>query len=451
MLETSSFPDPLLDRCITALLEQGRSVEECLADAPGHGKALEPLLRLAVCLETAGSLQAPPDFQLAAPLRMSNLIAASPQAAAPQAHRSRGEGVRRAGWERFFPKLPARMRLSWAGAAALLAIVLALAGWGVVSAAGSSLPGEKLYPVKLRVEDVQRSLSPSPAQEARLQVAFTQERFEEAVGLAVKARPVGFTNAMQTYTRRLTETVDQLAGERSLPTADRAAVARALTDDLAGNQRRLTDLLARPPAGFSDPQAFRRDVEGALVVIQTSYDQASGWSGLLPGAGTLVPLLATHAAETWRPSPSGGLPALSTPSPRTTSRGSTPDPDLETPFFEGLLTQWPTNWPTLPATPGPNTVWTEINTPWPTRIDLPTNWPTALHQLPTLIPTLLHQYLPTGIPVIPTLKPPVIPSVPPVPPAPQAPPVPPVPQAPPVPPVPAVPPPPAGWPPGWNP
>jgi hypothetical protein len=399
MPDSSSIPDPLLDRCITALLEQGRSVEECLADFPAQGKPLEPLLRLAVCLETAGGLQAPVDFRLTASQRMSNLIAASPRAAFPNGHRGgRARLAPRLGW-RPFP------RLSWAGVASLLALVLALAGLGVVSAAGKSLPGETLYPVKLEVEAAQRSLSASPAQDARLQVTFTQERFDEAVSLAEKERTSTFGSALQDYTTRLADTMQRLSDAHSLPVKDRSSVARSLADDLAGNHQRLNRLLSNPPAGFQNPQQFRREVETALQAIQTSYDRASGWIILLPGAATLVPQLETQAQQTWMPSQSNLLlPAASaTPAPASTLASAAPAE--ETPDFSELLTQWPSNWPDLPATPGPDMQWTPADNPWPTAMgQLPTLWPTALKQLPTLIPTILHQYLPTGMPPIPTIQ-----------------------------------------------
>ncbi len=50
---------------------------------------------------------------------------------------------------------------------------------GTAYASFSSLPGDKLYPLKRTVEDTQVKFAPNPETKARLQVKFAEKRFQE--------------------------------------------------------------------------------------------------------------------------------------------------------------------------------------------------------------------------------------------------------------------------------
>ena len=65
--------------------------------------------------------------------------------------------------------------------AAIIAMVVGTTamGGGVVMAAGNSLPGDILYPVKLGVEDVRMAVTADPAARAELALEFTAERTAE--------------------------------------------------------------------------------------------------------------------------------------------------------------------------------------------------------------------------------------------------------------------------------
>ena len=78
MRSPSTFED-ILDRCLVAIQEQGKTVEECLACYPAEREALEPLLHLALRLESGRTLKAPPELRRTAAARMRNLIATRPR------------------------------------------------------------------------------------------------------------------------------------------------------------------------------------------------------------------------------------------------------------------------------------------------------------------------------------------------------------------------------------
>jgi len=76
--------------------------------------------------------------------------------------------------------------------AVLLVVVVGMAalGGGVVWAAGDSLPGDLLYPVKLATEDVRLALTSAPADQVDLALRFVEERAEEVRTLVEAGRQV---------------------------------------------------------------------------------------------------------------------------------------------------------------------------------------------------------------------------------------------------------------------
>jgi len=404
MVTSSSVFDPILDRCIASLLEQGKPVEACLLDFPEHKDALEPLLRLAFALQTAGSLQAPADFRMSSASRMNNLIAGVPRRESPI--QNRWQRLVRSRWAmlgRAIQRVPANPRFSWVYVTILLVLMLSLTSWGIVNAADQSLPGDALYPVKLRVEGVQLFISTTPVENSRLQIKFTQERFIEVVSLAEQQRAANFSNAIQGYTHQLTATMATLADEQYLPQVDRADLSRVLLDDLTDNEFRLNALLLSIPEKYPLPADFRTAVEEALALIQSSCEQARIWSGLPPAnpqsssPSILSPLntaqATPHPAQTKSPSPTS-TPVPLTPVPLQAAR--TPSPKSETSDPNVMFTDWPSEWPPLEETLIPAPQWTEVNMPWPTQIALPTAWPTDLMPLPTII----QEYWPTDLPPV---------------------------------------------------
>jgi len=265
----------------------------------------------------------------------------------------------------------------------------------MVYAANQSLPGDTLYPVKLRVEGIRLLVAAAPVENARLQMAYTQERFTEMVSLAEKQRAAEFPDAVQGYTHQLSATMTTLADEQVFTQEDRADLSRQLVDDLTDNELRLSALLVALPVKYPMPSDFRAAVETALALIQGSCEQARHWSGLPP----LLPQSPAVPNPAQATTPTG---QILTPSPTSTlvpmRASQTPRPITSTQDPDEMFTEWPTEWPPLEETPVPNPQWTEVNMPWPTQIDLPTAWPTELPPLPTVIqdywPTEFSTFLP---------------------------------------------------------
>ena len=72
---STRFAD-ILDSCVTAIEEHGKTVAECLAQYPDQREELEPLLHLVARLRAARTLQAPSEFRRTSTLRVRNIAAA---------------------------------------------------------------------------------------------------------------------------------------------------------------------------------------------------------------------------------------------------------------------------------------------------------------------------------------------------------------------------------------
>ena len=143
--------DQILDECIDRILLRGETVESCLARFPDYRAELAPELRLV--MEAAGS------------------VAFTPSAGAKERGRRRlkaGLGSlqkeqRGARWQ--------TLRPFWD------------TGWLPRWASSDSLPGERLYPIKLAIEQSRLVLPLSQESKAILHLSYADRRTQEIVAL----------------------------------------------------------------------------------------------------------------------------------------------------------------------------------------------------------------------------------------------------------------------------
>lgn len=158
----SDKPEDILDLCLKELAD-GKSLEECLREYPQFRTQLEPLLRLAQGL---GKLPPP---QPRSQALLSTLVKVGRISA-----QQRREMLRRKvfNWGLVMP------RPAWSMAFALVLIVVFL-GWGAVTVASDSLPGDLFYPLKLTTEKVKFFLTSNPEGKAELRLTFAEKRLQE--------------------------------------------------------------------------------------------------------------------------------------------------------------------------------------------------------------------------------------------------------------------------------
>ena len=158
--------DNILDECLERILNQGETVEQCLARYPEHVAELEPLLQTAFLSMKAAAVTPRPEFK---------------ERARHEFHMALQElETKKGGW--FLGWRP-----QWVSVVAVV-LALLLASGGTVAAAGGSMPDEPLYQVKLVTEKVQLALTPSALGKAELYVKLADRRVAEIAHMAGKGK-----------------------------------------------------------------------------------------------------------------------------------------------------------------------------------------------------------------------------------------------------------------------
>jgi hypothetical protein len=150
-----------LEICLQAL-EQGGTVESCLARFPALAGELRPILEMAAQARSAAVTEVPPAVLRRGKARL--LQAAAELREQAQAPRKR--------WQ-----LGRTFRLALASLAMI--IFLLTGGTGLVNASSGTLPGDSLYPVKRGWEGVRLVFVVDPKAKAQLENEYEQERVQE--------------------------------------------------------------------------------------------------------------------------------------------------------------------------------------------------------------------------------------------------------------------------------
>jgi hypothetical protein len=368
----------ILDECVTAIHERGETMADCLARYPAYREELESLLRLAVRLQAAQTLQASPEFRHLSTIRVGNLVAAR-QRQRPVTAPSLLDRVWR-GWQAV---LGASGRLAGVTAVSVALVVSLLVGGGVVYAAADDLPGDALYPVKRAVERAQLALSPD---DAGLRLSFAVRRLDEVATLLGKGQPQEIDQALVDYDAHMASIVAFLSEDGMLSPDEQIALAGQLIEVQARQEAQFAILLGQAPPGA------RAAIELTLATSRTVRDRALQVLGEQPGRPENSPETPEH---TWtaippaRPKPPTSRPAL-TSSPRPSPPPRPTRPSARTPSSPPSLTPSPppepTDWPT--PTPKPTLPPSLTPTPGHTATPQPTLPP------PSLTPTP-HQAPPT--------------------------------------------------------
>lgn len=263
--------EDILEESISAVVDGGQSVEECLARYPQQAADLEPLIRIAVAVREASRLEAAAPFKEWLQQRL--LAQVVPQ------------------------KMPRRPFLwglpRWATATAAVLLAVLVAGGTVVTSA-SSLPGDALYPVKTATEGLRLTLAQDPDAVADLHLEFAQRRLAETKALAEAQRtiPPSVLDDLMRETQRAEESAyGPSRGQSSPDDRANARLAVNLARVTARQQEVLAQVVERVP-----PQA-RPSLERVIGFSQSGHGRALALLGL----GAMVE--------------EGGPPSLPSPSP----------------------------------------------------------------------------------------------------------------------------------------
>jgi hypothetical protein len=163
----------VLNICLDRL-QEGDTLQACLASYPAHASRLAPLLRVAALLETSDIEPMPAkDFRTGEARFLAH--ASQLRARRQQALLSHQGRV-------FSNLLGSTRRLVVASMVSVLLLCGVLSA-GTVSAASASLPGSRLYPVKRAAEALVSSVAFTPALQTRVHLAWADRRLREVEAL----------------------------------------------------------------------------------------------------------------------------------------------------------------------------------------------------------------------------------------------------------------------------
>lgn len=398
-MNTSSIGiERALDKCISAILEQGRSIEECLEAYPDQRRELEPPLKLMVRLRAARAIQPPPAFRQETAARLKEKIAAHPRYSKPK-----GLWQRLRDWlealhartSHFFQKRRYALNLS---TTTLLLIVLVTVGAGLIRLSAQAMAGDVLYPLKITTEETRLTLSRDRLKNADLRLRFADRRIEEAIVLLRDGEYAHLDEPLSVYVTHLESLKTLLEDESTLTPDEQLRLAQWLVTHLNKHQTQLEVLQAYgllPPtqAIVETALAAQREIlKGARVIITTHPPGKP----LVPPIPTLTlipsPTFFMPTPEEYPTLPSITLPTLIPP-----IITALPEPTRSPlPWPTDVPTAWPTDAPTAWPTDAPTAWPTDAPTAWPT--DAPTAWPT---DAPTAWPTPDPSTWPTEVPTLP--------------------------------------------------
>ncbi len=247
--------DEILDECIDRILFQGASVEECLARYPEYAQELELQCRVVAQLSSASTLPVSTEAKDRGRLRLQAELRVLEQRDALKRVPARRRFSAVAGW-----------RPRWAVAVATLALAVVFSGAGVAAAAGSSLPGDLLYPVKQATEQARLTMQFSDAGKATLHLSYAQRRAEETSTLVQR----GDTSRLKATEEALAESIStatELAGR----VEDKDALVKLRSDF---ESHSLQTLAVLQEALQSAPEGSRASAGETLKAASQVYGEA---------------------------------------------------------------------------------------------------------------------------------------------------------------------------------
>lgn len=185
----------ILARCLTAVEQGEMTIEECLAQYPRYRDELTDLLQVASVIETAPAVSPSSTFRRIARVRLLNQLPDHPQ---PLTFQERLLSIGQVSRQKRTP----RFAVSWILIIAVLAIILGSSS--VVYASAKALPGDAIYPIKIKLEDF-RLVMADNEYDILLHLNFAENRLVEIESLLIEKRYDDIPLAVEGYKRVMTE------------------------------------------------------------------------------------------------------------------------------------------------------------------------------------------------------------------------------------------------------
>ncbi len=188
--------DNILNDCLERVLH-GETVEQCLSRYPRYADRLKPLLDTGLQVKKAAAVQPRPEFRANARLQFQAALDASEN-------------------RTVFSFLDWLKQPQWAAVTAF-ALLLVL-GTTTAALANGSMPDQPLYPVKLAMEKIQISLTPSSESRGELYARNLERRVAEITRMASENKP----DKIELVTTQLNVMVSGIDSSATFKTEDAA-------------------------------------------------------------------------------------------------------------------------------------------------------------------------------------------------------------------------------------
>lgn len=379
MVKNRESIEQLLQVCLELLFSGKETVDSLLARYPDQAEALRPELEAAAMLHAWKQELSPrPGFVAASRKRMVARIR-DEAVTSPSLLQSLTDPLF---WQFWLSRN--LVRLSLVGVLVLV-FILNLGRVAVVSQ--QALPGDRLYPVKRAIEQVELAVTVGDTGEAALNLKLTERRLSELQGLARANRYEHLSASVEELENQVNQTIQSL---------DEAAdedveLTRSMAESLASiliHERIELDRLANQV-----PEQAQPVLKAAAAISESAVIVTEGWLNTLPPPTLTAPPPPTSTGAPPRtqqvivpPTSAPTRTPLPTRTPRPTSAPTQDEPVIPPP----TRLVYPTPAPIDPNPTDP--VPTMANTPLPTNTPRPTDTPVP----PTETPR------PTNTPVTPT-------------------------------------------------
>jgi len=187
-----------------------------------------------------------------------------------------------------------RLRMSWVGAMILVALLL-VSLTGISYAAGVSVPGDLVYPVKTVVENATLALVDDPAQKGALYMALAERRLAEMEILAGRGQFDLVERTLPIYQMEVDACAASLAGSGGGKLEGGGADASQFAEKLEEHLRRLEALKSRLP------EPAQSGLAQAMLASSHGLSIAQEVAKRTQAAETAAPSATTRMTATQKP------------------------------------------------------------------------------------------------------------------------------------------------------
>jgi len=343
----------ILDKCVSDILDRGRSIEECLDKFPDYRGRLKPLLETTSQILNSRALGVSEEFRWASHDRLINLVNSRPIATSTTPKRMNYRF-------RLFEILN-RKTFKLAFVSVLIILMLIVSGiTSVAYASTSALPGTIYYPFKLTLERFEVDFAPTEIEKAALRLQIATRRIEEVERIVSSGESSDLTLPISEFHKQIETVTNQIETGIGLSEEDRFVLIILLNNWIDQQLIKVNEII---PSAHLEVQKLLQDT---VIFSRLSQDRVIKYLEQYP---MYLTRSSSYLVDGTLVQPEETGTAIVSPSMTVTGRvivqGTGTFVYTETARFTPLL-------PKSTSLPLLDRVETKVATLWPTNLPLPT-------------------------------------------------------------------------------